>query len=49
MDVILDSNVLFRTLISQGEILRIIFNTLLKISAPMKLQEEFLHNKTSFG
>jgi len=30
----------------QSQILRIIFNTLLKISAPMKLQEEFLHNKT---
>jgi hypothetical protein len=45
MDVVLDSNVLFRTLISQGDILKILFNPLLIISAPSKLKEEFIRNK----
>ncbi len=45
MKVILDSNVLFRTLISGGDILDIIFNNNLKMYAPLKLKEEFLNNK----
>ena len=45
MDVVLDSNVLFRTLISQGDILKVLFNPLLTISAPSKLKEEFIRNK----
>ena len=45
MDIVLDSNVLFRTLISQGNILEIIFNPKLQILAPKKLIEEFNNNK----
>ena len=45
MNVVLDSNVLFRTLISQGNILEIIFNPKLHILAPKKLVEEFNNNK----
>ena len=45
MNVVLDSNVLFRTLISQGNILEIIFNPKLQILAPKKLIEEFNNNK----
>ena len=45
MEVVIDSNVLFRTLISQGDITELIFNDALKIFAPEKLKEEFLNNK----
>ena len=45
MEVVIDSNVLFRTLISQGDIIEIIFNDTLKIFAPDRLKEEFLNNK----
>ena len=45
MKVVLDSNVLFRTLISGGEILKIFFNPKLEIIAPIRLKEEFLNNK----
>ena len=41
----LDANILFRTLISQGEILRLIFDESLKLFAPLKLKQEFLNNK----
>lgn len=45
MEVVLDSNVLFRTLISAGDILDLFFNDNLEILAPEKLKEEFLNNK----
>ena len=45
MDVVIDSNVLFRTLISRGEILKLVFNNKLKIFAPQKLKEEFIKHK----
>ena len=46
MEVVLDSNVFFRTLISSGEIVELFFNKNLKIFAPEKLKEEFLKNKS---
>jgi len=45
MKVVIDSNVLFRTMISQGEILQILFNPKLIIFAPEILREEILRNK----
>jgi predicted nucleic acid-binding protein len=45
MEVVLDSNVLFRILISQGQIIHLIFNDKLRIFAPLKLKEEFLKNQ----
>ena len=45
MEVVLDSNVLFRMLISQGDILELIFDNSLKIYAPLKLKKELLNNK----
>jgi predicted nucleic acid-binding protein len=45
MDVVLDANVLFRTLISHGNILEIMFNPNLQLFAPQKLREEFLAHK----
>jgi len=45
MEVVLDSNVFFRTLISHGEIIKLLFNPKLKIFSPYKLKEEFLKNK----
>jgi len=45
MEVVLDANVLFKTLISSGEILEIIFNDKLQLLAPLKLKQEFLNNK----
>jgi len=45
MEVVLDSNVLFKILISQGEILELIFNNDLNLLAPLKLKQEFLNNK----
>ena len=45
MEVIIDSNVLFRTLISQGDILKLFFNPKLDIFAPEALKEEFINNK----
>lgn len=44
MNVVLDSNVLFRTLISQGDILDVFFHPRLMIYAPQRLQEEFQNN-----
>lgn len=45
MEIVLDANVLFRILISQGEILKLIFDDNLHIFAPLKLKEEFENNK----
>ena len=41
----IDSNVLFRTLISQGEIIELFFNDNLKIYAPQILWEEFCNHE----
>jgi len=45
VDVVLDSNVLFRILISQGDIIDLLFHQKLTIYAPKQLQEEFLSNR----
>ncbi len=45
MDVVLDSNVLFRTLISGGSISDLLFNEKLALLAPQKIKEEFINNK----
>ena len=45
MGVILDANILFRTLISSGDITELFFNKNLEIFAPEKLREEFLNNR----
>jgi predicted nucleic acid-binding protein len=45
MKVVIDSNVLFRTLISSGDILKIVFNNSLKLYAPLNLVTEISHNK----
>ena len=45
MEVVIDSNILFRTLISAGELESIIFNDSLGIFAPIKLKEEFTKHK----
>ena len=45
MEVVLDANVLFRILISQGEILELIFDDNLHLFSPLKLKQEFLKNK----
>ena len=45
MEAVLDSNVLFRTLISHGNIIALIFDPKLKLFAPEKLKEEFAKNK----
>ena len=45
MEVVIDANVLFRTLISSGEIVKVLFNPELKIFAPEVLGNEFLNNK----
>lgn len=45
MKVVLDSNVLFRTLISRGEVIKLFFNKNLELFAPERLKEEFLNNK----
>jgi predicted nucleic acid-binding protein len=42
---VIDSNVLFRTLISKGEIIELFFNNNLKIYAPQILWEEFCNHK----
>lgn len=46
MDVVLDSNVLFRILISPGDIIDLLFDSSLTVYAPEKLRQEFLRNKT---
>jgi predicted nucleic acid-binding protein len=45
LEVVIDSNVLFRILISEGEILDLVFDKNLTIYAPEKLWLEFLNNK----
>jgi len=45
MDVVIDSNVLFRALISQGNIFELLFNFKLNIFAPEILRDEFANNK----
>ena len=45
MEIVVDANVLFRTLISSGEIVKILFNLELKVFAPEILKNEFLNNK----
>ena len=45
MEIGIDANVLFRTLISSGEIVKILFNPKLKVFAPEMLKNEFLNNK----
>ena len=45
MEVVLDSNVLFRMLISQGDIIDLMFDTRLKIYVPQRFWEEFLNHK----
>ena len=45
LKVVIDSNILLRTLISRGDILRLIFNRKLKLFAPEKLKEEFENHK----
>ncbi len=45
MEVVIDSNILFRTLISHGAILALIFDEKLHLFAPERLKEEFLNNR----
>ena len=45
MEVVLDSNILFRIFISQGDITKLVFDDGLLLYAPLKLREEFLNNK----
>jgi|SRR3989338_8158834 len=45
MEVVIDANIFFRTLISAGNILEIFFNNNLILYAPYKLKEEFIKNK----
>ena len=45
MQVVIDSNILFKVLISQGEIIKLVFNSELEIFAPLKLKEEFNKHK----
>jgi len=46
MEVVIDSNVFFRTLISKGEILDIMLSPLLSLLAPERLKEEFLKHRS---
>ena len=45
MKIVIDSNVLFRILISQGKIIDLMFNPNIKIYAPKRLWQEFLKNE----
>ncbi len=45
METIVDANVFFRTLISQGSIILLFFDARLHLFAPEKLKQEFLNNK----
>ena len=45
MRIVLDANVLFRMLISQGSILDIFFDSKLELIAPERLKQEFLNNR----
>ena len=46
METAIDANVVFRILISQGEILSVVFNPSLLLIAPERLKEEFIKHKT---
>ena len=48
MDVVIDANVVFRILISQGNILDVFFNPNITLFAPERLREEFLRHKAEF-
>jgi len=45
LEVVIDSNVFFRTLISGGDIINLFFDMRLKIFAPERLREEFIKNR----
>ena len=45
MEAVIDANVFFRILISEGEIIEIFFNSSLHLFAPERLKEEFLKHK----
>jgi predicted nucleic acid-binding protein len=45
LEVVIDSNVLFRTLISGGDIIDLVFDKNLTLYAPKMLWIEFLNNK----
>ena len=45
VEAVLDANVLFRMLISQGDILEILFNDKLSLCSPERLKEEFLKHE----
>mgnify|MGYP001567912922 CR=1 FL=1 len=45
MILILDANVLFRTLISPGNILNLYFDSKIELYAPERLKQEFENNK----
>ena len=44
MDIVIDANVLFRILISQGDIIDIFTNSNLVLYAPERLQREFMNH-----
>lgn len=46
MDVVIDANVLFRTLISQGDIIDVFTHPNLVLYAPEQLQIEFINHAT---
>ncbi|MEK6932652.1 MAG: PIN domain-containing protein [Nanoarchaeota archaeon] len=45
MKVVLDSNILFRILISGDELINLLFDKDLELFAPERLREEFVNNK----
>jgi predicted nucleic acid-binding protein len=45
LEAVIDANVFFRILISEGDIVEIVFNPSLKLLAPERLKEEFLKHK----
>ena len=45
MDVVIDANVLFRILITGGDIVEVVFDPSLRIFAPERLKAEFLKHK----
>lgn len=45
MEAVIDANVLFRILISEGDIIDVVFNPSLYLFAPERLKEEFLRHK----
>ena len=45
MEAVIDANVFFRILISEGDIVDIVFNPSLQLFAPERLKDEFLKHK----